>query len=92
VASDTGALPEVVGRDGESGLLVAPGDAPVLSRAIARLLDDVNLRTRLGVAGRARALERFSWRATAEATVDVYRQAISDRAHGAEASTVEVPC
>ena len=71
-----GALPEVVGADGECALLVPPNDPGALAAAIVRALDDADLRTRLGAAGRDRVLERFTWRATAEATVDVYRQVI----------------
>lgn len=79
VATTGGALPEVVGADGETGLLVAPGDPGALAVAIGRVLDDAALAARLGRAGRARVLERFTWRATAEGTVEQYR-ALLDRA------------
>jgi glycosyltransferase involved in cell wall biosynthesis len=72
VATTGGALPEVVGRDGETGLLVPPGDASALALAIGRLLDDDELRARLGAAGRDRVLREFTWRATAEGTVRQY--------------------
>ena len=51
-------------------------DPGALAGAIVRALDDAELRARLGAAGRRRVLERFTWRATAEATVDVYRSVI----------------
>ena len=76
VATTGGALPEVVGRDGDTALLVPPGDAPALARAMGRLLDDPGLRRRIGEAGKARALRSFSWRAAAEATADEYRRVI----------------
>ncbi|HEV2759881.1 MAG TPA: glycosyltransferase family 4 protein [Acidimicrobiales bacterium] len=76
VTTTGGALPEVVGADGECALLVPPNDPGALAVAIVRALDDADLRARLGAAGRDRVLERFTWRATAEATVDVYRQVI----------------
>jgi glycosyltransferase involved in cell wall biosynthesis len=63
VAHAIGGVPEAV-RDGETGLLVAPGDTAALTRAFARLIDDVPLRRRLGEAGRARALAR-TWRDSA---------------------------
>ena len=77
VTTTGGALPEVVGADGECALLVPPADAGALAGAIVRALDDAELRARMGAAGRARVLDRFTWRATAEATVDVYREVIS---------------
>jgi lipopolysaccharide/colanic/teichoic acid biosynthesis glycosyltransferase/glycosyltransferase involved in cell wall biosynthesis len=48
-----------VARDGVEGLLVPVRDAAALARAIARLVDDRDLRARLGEAARRRALERF---------------------------------
>ncbi len=74
VATTAGALPEVVGRDGETGLLVPPGDAPALARAIGSLLEDAGLRARLSEAALLRSRSRFSWEATARATADVYRE------------------
>jgi glycosyltransferase involved in cell wall biosynthesis len=76
VATTAGALPEVVGRDGETGLLVPPGDSAALAAALDRALGDPDLRARLALAGRARALTRFSWKACAEATVEHYRDVI----------------
>jgi glycosyltransferase involved in cell wall biosynthesis len=84
VATTGGALPEVVGRDGETGLLVPPGDVSALALALGRALDDPGLRARIGAAGRARVLERFTWRKTAEGTVDHYR-ALLDEQSGAPA-------
>lgn len=82
VASDVGALAEVVGRDGRAGVLVPAGDVGALTTAIGDLLRDPTLRTALGAAGRERAVERFSWTATAQATVDMYRTAIADAVAG----------
>jgi glycosyltransferase involved in cell wall biosynthesis len=80
VATTGGALPEVIGRDGETGLLVPPGDASALATAILRALDDTDLRARLGAAGRARVLERFTWRITALGTVEHYRAVLAEQA------------
>jgi glycosyltransferase involved in cell wall biosynthesis len=80
VATTGGALPEVVGRDGDTGLLVPPGDASALATAILRALHHEPLRVRLGAAGRARALERFTWRNTALGTVEHYRALLDEQA------------
>ena len=77
VVTTAGALPEVVGPDGDCALHVPPGDADALAAAVLRLLDDPGLRQRLGAAGRRRVLDRFTWRAAAERTVDVYREALA---------------
>jgi glycosyltransferase involved in cell wall biosynthesis len=73
VATTGGALPEVVGRDGETGLLVPPGDPGALAASIGRALDDDALAGRLSAAGRRRVLDRFTWRACAVGTVEQYR-------------------
>jgi glycosyltransferase involved in cell wall biosynthesis len=77
IASDVASLPEVVGRDGRCGVLVPPGDVERFAAAIADLLADPERRARMGVAGRERAVEQFSWTATAARTVEVYRRAIA---------------
>jgi alpha-maltose-1-phosphate synthase len=89
VASAVGGIPEVV-VDGETGILVPldldrsdpmrPADperyARDLADAINRLMADPERRAAMGAAGRARAVERFSWRAVAERTVELYRSLI----------------
>lgn len=72
VATTGGALPEVVGESGVTGLLVEPNDSDALVTAIRRLLDDDGLRARLGAAGRARVMHRFTWEVTARGTAACY--------------------
>jgi glycosyltransferase involved in cell wall biosynthesis len=72
VATTGGALPEVVGVSGETGLLVEPNDPDALVNAIRRLLDDEQLRDRLGAAGRERVIARFTWQVTARGTAACY--------------------
>jgi glycosyltransferase involved in cell wall biosynthesis len=76
VATTAGALPEVVGPDGQTALHVPPGDPEALAAAVGRLLDDDDLAGRIGAAGRARVVELFTWRAVAERTVAWYRTAL----------------
>ena len=78
VVSRAGAIPEVVGPDGECADLVTPGDVGELEAAIAALLDDPARRERMGRAGRRRAQDRFSWRAVAVATAAAYEETIAD--------------
>ena len=52
-------IPELI-ADGETGVLVPPGDAPALARAIESLLADPAARARLGEAGQARVAAKFS--------------------------------
>jgi len=74
VATTGGALPEVAG---DAAVLVPPGDVSALATALSQTLADPALRARLSVAGRARVVERFTWRAAALRTVEVYRRAVS---------------
>jgi glycosyltransferase involved in cell wall biosynthesis len=73
--SDASSLPEVVG---DAGLLFDPHDVESVRAAIAHLLTDRDLAARLGARGAERAAT-FTWRRTAEATLDVYRRAIHSR-------------
>ena len=79
VVSRAGAIPEVVGADGECADLVTPGDVSELELALEALLDDPERRARMGQAGRRRVLEKFSWHAVAEATAAAYAEAIATR-------------
>lgn len=82
VSTSAGALPEVLGADGEAGMLVEPRSSKALARGIALLLDSPERRAAMGRAGRNRVLSLFTWRRTAERTVEVYREAIAERRRG----------
>jgi glycosyltransferase involved in cell wall biosynthesis len=79
VANAVSSLPEVLGG---SALLVRPGDAGGIADAIARLLDDDALRTRLRERGLAQAAT-FTWERTARATLAVYREVAAAPGNGA---------
>ncbi|MEN4473187.1 glycosyltransferase family 4 protein [Mycolicibacterium cosmeticum] len=76
VASRAGALPEVLGTEGECARLVPPGDIDRLTAVLGELLDSPAQRRTLGAAGRRRALDVFSWESVAAQTVAVYEKAI----------------
>jgi glycosyltransferase involved in cell wall biosynthesis len=77
VSTRAGALPEVLGRSGECGLLVEPGSGRALAGAIDVLLRDPARRVAMGEAGRRRVEALFTWRRAAERTVDVYREMVA---------------
>jgi glycosyltransferase involved in cell wall biosynthesis len=83
VASDIGGLRDIV-RDGETGLLVAPGDRAALSEALRRLSRDGPLRERLGAAARQRAGE-FSPEAIVPRFEAAYERAVAVRGAGSRA-------
>ena len=72
VASDRGALPEVVG---DGGLCFPPDALDAIEEAAARLLEDPNAREDQVARGRLRAAQ-FSWARTARATLQAYRAAM----------------
>jgi MMP alpha-(1->4)-mannosyltransferase len=73
VATSGGALPEVVGRDGDTALVVPPGDSDALASKIRWAYDQTDLRDTVGRRGRQRVVDQWSWRHTAERTVEQYR-------------------
>jgi glycosyltransferase involved in cell wall biosynthesis len=81
VATTGGALPEVVGADNETALLVPPGDSDALAARITTALDDPELRARIGAAGRQRVIDRWTWRHTAVGTVEHYRALLAETPH-----------
>jgi glycosyltransferase involved in cell wall biosynthesis len=80
IAARAGGLPEVV-VDGESGILVRPGDAPDLRAALERLLADPDLRERLGSAAASRA-GLFSVGTVLPQVEEAYSEALARRRSG----------
>ncbi|HEU4348788.1 MAG TPA: glycosyltransferase family 4 protein, partial [Actinoplanes sp.] len=89
VATATGGIPEVV-ADGETGLLVpiqqlsdgtgTPVDPDQfvadLAAAMTTLVLDPARAKEMGLAGRRRAVEKFSWSTIAKDTMEVYRSVL----------------
>jgi glycosyltransferase involved in cell wall biosynthesis len=77
VASDRGALPEVLG---DAGLLVSPDDPDELAAALQRIVTDSALAQTLGARGARRALI-FDWTASAQGLRDTYQALVAGTAH-----------
>ena len=73
VATAVGGIPSMV-RNEETGLLVPPNDATALRNALQRLMDDPELRSRLGEAGRQFAASELSWTSIARKHADFYQR------------------
>jgi glycosyltransferase involved in cell wall biosynthesis len=69
-------IPEIVTHETD-GLLVPPGDAQALARAIGRLMDDAELRRTLGQKARLKILEKFDLRRNTEHLADVFRKRLN---------------
>ncbi len=76
VATDIRGCRQVV-TDGVNGFLVPLRDTVALERAIERLVDDPEFRSRLGLAGREKALREFCERRVCEIVVDTIREQIA---------------
>ena len=66
VATDAAGIPELI-VNGETGVLVPPGDPNAMAAALARLIDDPDLRQQLGLAGYQRVRNNFSLEAGIDA-------------------------
>ena len=73
VGSRTGGIPEVV-ADGETGLLVPPGEPEPLAEALNALIRDPDRAAAMGRAGRKRAVTEFGWAAIAAQTAALYAE------------------
>ena len=74
VASDAGALPEVIGPDGHAGRLFASRNPQALATAIAELLSDPQRCAQMGRNARARVQSVFRWSDAAAQLVEVFEE------------------
>lgn len=75
VVSDAGGLPEVV-LHGKTGLVVPKENPQAAAQALLELINDPDMRKRLGDAGRAHVLENYSWDACVKNMINVYTKVI----------------
>ena len=73
VGTTGGAVPEVIGKDGDTAMVVEPGNGEALAAKIRWGLEQPDLRGTIGTRGRQRIIDRWSWKHTAVKTVEQYR-------------------
>ncbi len=73
VGTTGGAVPEVIGLDGDTAMVVPPGDSEALAAKIRWAFAQPDLRGTIGMRGRQRIVDRWSWTHTAAKTVEQYR-------------------
>ncbi|MBT94827.1 MAG: glycosyl transferase family 1 [Acidimicrobiaceae bacterium] len=78
IASTGGALPEVAGPHLETCLAVPPGDSDALADQIKYAFQNPELCEKIGLAGRQRVIEKWSWRESAITTADHCRTLLSN--------------
>jgi glycosyltransferase involved in cell wall biosynthesis len=78
VTTRVGALSDIV-ADGETGYLIEIGDAKGLAEALIRLLDDPQLRTRMGETARKRAEDLFDIRKIVRQREAMYRELLEQK-------------
>jgi glycosyltransferase involved in cell wall biosynthesis len=83
IVTPVGAVPEVVGADGECAFIIPVGDASALADRMARLAADPGLVSRMAAAAQARVVDRFTERTVTEVLDRAYQRAISASRTGA---------
>ncbi len=73
VASNVGGLPEVI-DDQETGIIVPPRDAEKTAEALERLINDKELRLKMGANGRRKVENNYDWKNNVQQMVDLYQK------------------
>ena len=76
IASRVGGVPEVL-KDGETGLMVPPGDVAALAEAILKLARDPGVCARMGQSGRELVREKYQWDQSLDMMASLYREIIN---------------
>jgi glycosyltransferase involved in cell wall biosynthesis len=76
IASDIEGIRDII-ENGKDGLLVPPNNPSALAGSVQYLLDNENVRTKLGKEGRKKVEREFSWRAIAEKLCGIYDEILS---------------
>ncbi len=77
VASKISGIPLAI-EDGQAGILVAEGEPKELGQALGRLIRDVDMRARMGRAGRHKAVSELTWSTIAGRYRQVYEEALAN--------------
>jgi len=78
IASNVGGIPEAV-VDGETGILVTPGNHIELAEAITRLYNNWGMAREMGIRARKRVLEKFTWSIVARKTYNLYMEVLGSQ-------------
>jgi glycosyltransferase involved in cell wall biosynthesis len=81
IGAQAGGPQEIIEHGGD-GLLVSFGDTEALAREIARLLNDRDLAHRLGMVGRRKTLERYTWDKVYAQVAGLYDELVTRRLNG----------
>ena len=79
IATHAGGIPEVLGTDGQAGLLVPPGDSDAMAAAMLTLIGNEQRRQTYSQAGRQRAVASFDARLHAQRVETVYRNILEGK-------------
>ncbi len=80
IVTPVGAIPEIVGADGECAFIIRAGDAAMLADRMTRLAADPRLLARMTAAAQARVAERFTERTVVQVLDHAYRLAMHEQA------------
>jgi glycosyltransferase involved in cell wall biosynthesis len=78
VAFDAGGVKEAM-RDGETGLLIKPGDTDSFAEGLIKLLNNKASRVTLGQNGRKYVNTNYTWDVCTKKMLEVYREALSTK-------------